>query len=384
MKFFHLISSNLKRRKLRTALTLLSIVVAFILYGYLGAIARAMDQGVSLAGADRLIVRHRVSITQPLPESYQRRILSIPGVEAAAHASWFGGIYQDPRNFFAQMAVVPEEYLDLYPEFLVPEDQRLAFARTRTGALVGRRTAEKYGWKIGDRIPIQATVWVKKDGETTWEFDLVGIYDGAEEGTDTTNFYFHYEYLNEARAFGEGIVGWYMVRVHDPERAPTVARLVDSEFANSPQETKTETEGAFLRGWAQQIGDITTIMSAILSAVFFTILLVTGNTMAQSVRERTEEFGVLKAMGFNNLLTLALVLAESCLLALLGGAAGLAIAWFLIASGDPTGGALPIFFFPRQNLLWGILIALALGLAAGWLPARQAMRLRIAEALRRM
>lgn len=384
MRFFHLILSNLKRRKLRTALTLLSIVVAFILYGYLAAIARAMDQGVSLAGADRLIVRHRVSITQPLPENYQRRILSVPGVEAVAHASWFGGIYQDPRNFFAQMAIVPEEYLELYPEFLLPEDQRLAFIRTRTGAIAGRRLAQKYGWKIGDRIPLQATVWVKKDGEANWDFELVGIYDGAEEGTDTTNFYFHYDYLDEARAFGEGLVGWYMVRVQDPDRAATVARLIDTEFANSPQETKTETEGAFLRGWAQQIGDITTIMSAILSAVFFTILLVTGNTMAQSVRERAEELGVLKAMGFSNLLTLALVLAESCLLALLGGIAGLAIAWFLIASGDPTGGALPIFYFPRHNLLWGFFLALALGLAAGWLPARQAMRLRIAEALRRM
>lgn len=384
MRFFHLISSNLKRRKLRTALTFLSIVVAFILYGYLAAIARAMDQGVSLAGADRLFVRHRVSITQPLPESYQRRILSIPGVQSAAHASWFGGIYQDPKNFFAQMAIVPAEYLDLYPEFLLPEDQRLTFIRTRTGAVAGRRLAQKYGWKIGDRIPLQATVWVRNNGDTTWEFDLVGIYDGAEEGTDTTNFYFHYDYLDEGRAFGHGLVGWFMVRVQDPERAATAARLIDAEFANSPQETKSETEGAFLRGWAQQIGDITTIMSAILGAVFFTILLVTGNTMAQSVRERSEELGVLKAMGFNNLLTLCLVLAESCLLALLGGATGLAIAWFLIASGDPTGGALPIFFFPRQNLLWGILIALALGLAAGWIPARQARRLRIAEALRRM
>ena len=384
MRFFHLISSNLKRRKLRTALTFLSIVVAFILYGYLAAIARAMDQGVSLAGADRLFVRHRVSITQPLPESYQRRILSIPGVQSAAHASWFGGIYQDPKNFFAQMAIVPAEYLDLYPEFLLPEDQRLTFIRTRTGAVAGRRLAWKYGWKIGDRIPLQATVWVRNNGDTTWEFDLVGIYDGAEEGTDTTNFYFHYDYLDEGRAFGHGLVGWFMVRVQDPERAATAARLIDAEFANSPQETKSETEGAFLRGWAQQIGDITTIMSAILGAVFFTILLVTGNTMAQSVRERSEELGVLKAMGFNNLLTLCLVLAESCLLALLGGATGLAIAWFLIASGDPTGGALPIFFFPRQNLLWGILIALALGLAAGWIPARQAGRLRIAEALRRM
>lgn len=383
MKFLHLILGNLQRRKLRTALTLLSIVVAFILYGYLAAIGRALGQGVSLAGADRLIVRHKVSITQPLPVSYHRRILSIPGVQAAAHASWFGGIYQEPRNFFAQIAIVPEQYLSLYPEFLLPDEQRMAFARTRTGAIAGRRLAQKYGWKIGDRIPLQATVWVRKNGEVAWEFELMGIYDGAEAGTDTMNFYFQYDYLDEARAFGQGLVGWFMVRVQDPDRAATVARGIDAEFANSAQETKTETEGAFLRGWAQQIGDITTMMVAILSAVFFTILLVTGNTMAQSVRERTEEFGVLKAMGFSNILALALVLAESCCLALAGGFCGLGIAWFLIASGDPTGGALPIFYFPLHSLLWGMLLALGLGMAAGWLPARQAMRLQIAEALRR-
>jgi len=218
----------------------------------------------------------------------------------------------------------------------------------------------------------------------TWEFDLVGIYDGAEAGTDTSNFFFRYDYFDEARIFGEGYVGWYMVRVEDPAAAEAAAQRIDDEFANSPFETKSETEGAFLRGWAKQIGDITTMMVAILSAVFFTILLVAGNTMAQSVRERTEELGALKAMGFTNELVLRLVLAESCLLSGLGGALGLGLAYVLISHGDPTGGLLPMFFFPTDNILLGVVFVFGLGLVAGALPALQAMRLGIAEALRRV
>ena len=384
MKFLPLIWSNLKRKKLRTLLTMLSILVAFVLYGYLSAINAALNQGVSVAGVDRLIVRHRISIIQPLPVSYQKRMAGVAGVKAVTHASWFGGIYQDPKNFFGQMAVVPEEFLAMFPENLLPEDQKQAWFRTRTGAIAGRKTAERFGWKVGNRIPLQATVWQKKNGETTWEFDLVGIYDGAEAGTDTSNFFFHYDYFDEARLFGRGYVGWYYARVSDPQEAAAVAQGIDDEFANSPAETKAETEGAFLRAWARQIGDITTMMVAILSAVFFTILLVAGNTMAQSVRERTEELGALKAMGFTNQQVLALVLAESCLLAGLGGGLGLGLACALISRGDPTGGLLPMFFFPANNILLGVGFVLALGLVAGALPALQAMRLQIAEALRQV
>lgn len=383
MKFFPLIWGNLKRRKMRTLLTVLSILVAFILYGYLSAIARALDQGVSVAGADRLMVRHKISITQVLPESYKLRMSRLVGVKSGTHATWFGGIYQDAKNFFPQMAVVPGEWLDTYPEYLLPEDQRQAWMTTRTGAIVGRKTAQRFGWKIGDRIPIQATIWRKKTGEAQWEFDLVGIYDGATKGTDDTNFFFRHDYFDESRLFGKGLVGWYIVRVDEPAEAGAVAQRIDEEFANSPWETKAETEGAFLRGWARQIGDITTIMVAILSAVFFTILLVAGNTMAQSVRERTDELGVLKALGYTNVQVMVLVLGESCLLSVLGGVLGLGLAWMLIARGDPTRGALPIFFFPPENLVVGVGLIFALGLVAGFLPALQAMRLQIAEALRR-
>lgn len=383
MRFLPLIWGNLTRRKLRTLLTVLSIMVAFVLFGYLAAIRRALDQGVSVAGADRLLTRQKVSITQPLPESYKARIARLPGVWKVTHLTWFGGIYQDPKNFFGQMAVIPDEFLEIFPEYRLPEAQRQAWLRTRNGAIVGRRTANRFNWKIGDRIPLQATVWRKKTGELYWEFEIVGIYDGATQATDDTNFYFRYDYFDESRMFGRGLVGWYAVRVRDPDEAAAVAERIDQEFANSPNETKTETEGAFLRGWARQIGDITAIMVAILSAVFFTILLVAGNTMAQSVRERLDELGLLKALGFTHLQVLALVLAESFLLAGLGGGAGLAVAGALISAGDPTRGALPIFYFPNETVGVGVALMLGLGLAAGIFPALQAMRLQVAEALRR-
>ena len=384
MRFLHLIGSNLMRKKLRTLLTLLSILVAFLLYGYLAAIREAFNAGVSVAGADRLIARHKVTIAQLLPQSYKARIARIPGVALVSHASWFGGVYQRPSNFFPQFAVEPEEYLALYPEFRLPPDQKKAWIETRTAALAGRRTAAKYGWKVGDRIPIQATIWQKANGQSTWEFDLVGIYDGAQQGTDTTQFLFHYDYLDEARAFAKGFVGWYIVRIEDPEQAAETARKIDEEFANSSAETKAETELAFVQAFAKQVGDIGKIMVAILSAVFFTILLVAGNTMSQAVRERAEELGVLKALGFTNEQVLLLVLTESGLLSVLGGLLGLGLAWVLIARGDPTGGALPIFFFPPRAIWLGLGLIVALGFAAGIFPALKAMRLNIAEALRRM
>jgi putative ABC transport system permease protein len=383
MKYLPLIWSNLMRKKFRALLTLLSILVAFVLYGYLSAIGQALDQGVSVAGVDRLVVRHRVSIINQLPESYKDRIARLAGVAEVSHATWFGGIYQEPKNFFAQMPVEPAAWLSLYPEFLLSEAARKAWLEKRTGAIVGRKTADRFGWKVGDRIPIQATIWVKQDGSRLWEFDLVGIYEGAKKGTDTTQFFFRYDYFQESRAYMKGQVGWYVVRVKNPAESAAVARRIDAEFANSSAETKAETESAFVQGYAKQVGDITTILTAILSAVFFTILLVAGNTMAQAVRERTEELGVLKALGFTNLQVLGLVLAESCLLSGLGGGLGLTLGWALIAAGDPTRGALPMFYFPTTALVVGVLMAATLGVVTGLVPAWQAMRLRVAEALRR-
>jgi putative ABC transport system permease protein len=383
VKFIYLVWSNLMRRKLRTLLTLLSILVAFLLFGYLGAIRQGFSQGIDVAGLDRLIVRHKVSIIQLLPEAYESRIEQIDGVEDAVYQTWFGGIYQKPSNFFAQMPVKPDEYLDMYPEFLLRAEQRDAWRNTRSGAIAGRGIAERFGWKVGDRIPINATVWTRKGGELTWEFDLVGIYDGAEKGTDTSQFLFRYDFFDESRQFGQGLVGWYTVRVADPERAAEIAAAIDAEFANSPRETKAEPEGAFLQGFANQVGDVGFIMMSIIAAVFFTILLVAGNTMAYAVRERTNELAVLKAVGFTDGGVLGLVLGESFLLTILGGGLGLGLAWLLVSMGDPTNGSLPVFYIPAQDLAAGVVLILLMALLAGILPALQAQRLRIADALRR-
>jgi len=386
MKFLTLVWSNLKRKKTRLILTLLSILVAFLLYGFLCAIKQALAGGVELAGADRLIVRHKVSIIQLLPEAYKLRIERIPGVALATHQTWFGGIYQEPKNFFMQNPVVPEEFLSIHPELVLPPEQLKAWLQTRTGAIVGRKTAERFHWKVGDRIPIRSTIWARADGNRVWEFDLVGIYDGRDKGTDTTPFFLRYDYFDEERrpGWGKGQVGWYTIRVKDPAQAAEVAKAVDKEFENSSAETKTEPEGAFVQGWAKQIGNITYIIATILGAVFFTILLVTGNTIAQSVRERTGEWGVLKAIGFTNVQVLMLILAESCLLSVLGGALGLGLAWVMISHGDPTKGLLPMFLFRTSDLVLGLGFALLLGLVTGIFPALQATRLQVANALRRM
>ena len=381
MKFLPLIWANLKRKKLRTALTLLSILVAFVLFGLLCAIKQALVGGVELAGADRLIVRHKVSIIQLLPESYKARMERIPGVDFAVHQTWFGGVYQDPKNFFMQTPVVPDEFMRMFPEFQLPPAQLEAWQATRTGAIVGRNTAQRFGFKPGDKIPIMSPIW----GQRTWEFDLVGIYDGREKGTDTTALFFRYDYFEESRAAqAKGLVGWYTIKVKDPARAAEVAAAVDREFENSPAETKTEPEGAFVQGWAKQIGNVALIVAAILGAVFFTILLVAGSTMSQAVRERIGELGVLKAIGFTSAQVVALVLAESCVLALLGGGLGLGLAWAITSRGDPTGGMLPLFYLPSSDLVLGAALALVLGVLTGIFPALQAMRLRVADALRRI
>ncbi len=384
MRFSQLIWGNLKRKKLRTGLTLLSIVVAFVLFGVLSAIKQALTGGVTMEGANRLIVRQKVSIINLLPESYKARMERLPGVDLATHQTWFGGIYQDPKNFFMQNPVVPEEFLEMHPEIILTPDQKLAWLRLRTGAIVGRKTADKFHWKIGDKIPIQTPIWVRTDSSHLWEFDIVGIYDSRDKNVDTTPLFFRYDYFEEGRLGAKGQVGWYTIRVRDPDQATEIAKLVDKEFENSSAETKTEPEGAFIQNWAKQVGNIALITAAIVGAVFFTILLVTGNTMSHSVRERTGELGVLKAIGFTSGQVLMLVLFESCSIALLGGVLGLSLAWLVTSGGDPTGGMLPQFFFPVRDFFVGMGFSLALGVTTGFFPAIYAMRLRVAEALRRM
>ncbi len=383
MRFLPLVWRNLLRRRARTLFTLLSVTVAFLLYGLLMTIRTAFTLGVDVAGADRLVVVHKVSFIIPLPVSYQARIRSVPGVADVTHATWFGGVYQEPANFFPQIAVEPEPWLRLYPEYVLPDDQKHAWVRDRTAAIVGRATAERFGWKVGDRVPIQGTIYRRKDGSALWTFTIAGIYDGDKPGVDTTQLFFHYDYLDEARQWGTGLVGWYVLRVADPARSAEIAHRVDALFANSPYETKTATEKAFVQSFANQVGDIGAILTAVLAAVFFTILLVTGNTMAQAVRERTGELAVLKTLGYSNGRVLALVLAESCAIALVGGAAGLGLAWALVQRGDPTGGLLPAFYLPWRAVAAGAAAVVLLGVVSGLLPAVQASRLRIVDALRR-
>ena len=383
MKFLPLVWKNIWRRKFRTIFTLLSIFIAFILFGILMTIRQSFTFGVEIAGADRLVLIHKVSLIMPLPVSYKERLQQTTGVEVASHQTWFGGIYQDPSNFFANIAVEPDDFLKIYPEFVLPPDQAEAWRDDRQGAIVGRDLAERFGWKIGDRIPLTAPIWLPKGGGTTWEFNIVGIYDGAD-AVDKTQMFFRYDYLDENRANGAGQVGWYVVKISDAAQAVDLSRTFDDMFANSSAETKTTTEKGFVEGFAKQIGDIGAIMIAISSTVLFMFGLVAASTMAQSVRERTSEFAVLKTLGFSGTTILTLVLVESLFIAFTGGLLGLGLAWlFVTMTGDPTNGMLPIFVLPPRDLVIGVGLMVMMGLLAGLMPAVAAMRLKITDALRR-
>jgi putative ABC transport system permease protein len=381
MKFLPLLWSSLWRKKIRTIFTLLSIFVAFLLFGLLMTIRTAFTFGVDIAGLDRLVLIHKVSLIMPLPVSYLERLRSTEGVALATHNTWFGGVYQDPSNFFAQIVVDPEPFMTLYPEYRLPAEQMQAWLADRQGAVVGVDLARRFNWSIGDRVPIQGTIWQPKQGQV-WEFNIVGIYDG-DAGVDKTQFFFRYDYLDENRQQGQGVVGWYIVKINDASQAQQMAARFDDMFANSAAETKTTTEKGFVEGFAKQVGDIGAIMVAILVAVLFTMLLVAANTMAQSVRERTSEVGVLKTLGFSNTAILVLVLTESVLIAVIGGGLGLLVAWLFVQQGDPTGGMLPIFVLPSRDVAIGGVLIVGLGLVAGVLPAWNAMQLRITDALRR-
>jgi putative ABC transport system permease protein len=324
---------------------------------------------------------HKVSLIQLLPIKYADDIRKTPGVLQAGYSTWFGGTYQDNANQFAVMAI-DADYFKLYPEARVPDDQMKAWLADRQGAIIGRKTAEKYGWRVGDKVPIQGTIWVPKEGNT-WFFNVSAIYDGDRD-FDTTNFFFHYEYLDENRRGAYGQVGWYVVKIADPSQAAAVAAGLDAQFANSPAETKTSTEKAFIQGFANQLGNIKAIIIAILVAVLFTLfLLVLANTMAQAVRERTSELAVLKTLGFSNWLIVTLVMGESLLLALVGGGLGLGLTWMAVKGGSFNNAFLPVFIIRGRDVVVGLLLCGALGVIAGLLPATMAMRLRITDALRR-
>jgi putative ABC transport system permease protein len=388
MKFLPLVFRNLGRKKVRTAFTLLSVFISFLLFGLLAAVRAGFSQGAEAASPDRLITINKVSLIQPLPIKYGAIISAIPGVEKISHQNWFGGYYQDQRNQDAQFAVDPESFLEVHDEFVLTDEEKARWIADRTGAIVGRSLAEKYGWKVGDRIPLQATIWQRKDGSRTWEFTIDGIYDGRQKGVDTSQFYFHYEYLREGAAgFGVGgefnLVGMYELRIADPAQGSAIAKEIDRRFANSEYETKTTTEKAFAQSFANQIGSVGAIVTGIVGVVFFTLLLVAGNTMAQAVRERTGELGVLKTLGFTDGKVLALVLGESLLIALAGGLPGLFLARAAVTGVDLPLGFMPELYIRGEMLAVGVGLVFALGIVTGAIPAWQAMRLSIVDALRR-
>jgi putative ABC transport system permease protein len=382
-KYLPLLASSLRRKRLRTFFTVASILVAFLLFGLSESMRFALQAGVEIAGADRLLTMHKVSFTQLLPASYQNRIKAIEGVVAVTPQTWFGGWFRDERNQIPTFPTEPLTYLRIYPEIVMPEDQKQAWIADRAGIIVGRSLADLFGWKLGDMVPLRSAIWRREDGSETWDVTVRGIYD-LPGGGDTRQIVMHQDYFEEAKQQAKGLIGWYVIKVDSVDRAQSIAKRIDTMFANSPAETKTSSERAMAQSFVNQIGNIGAILSAIVAAVFFTMLLVTANTIAQSVRERTNEIGVLKTLGFSNGGVMGLVLAESILVTTIGGVLGMLLAWWAGIQFEPTlNQYLPGFRVPPAAFVQALAYMVALGMIAGALPAWQAMRLRIVEALRR-
>jgi putative ABC transport system permease protein len=383
MKYLHLIWAALFRRKTRTLLTLVSIIAAFLLFGMLDAVRTSFDQaGKSANGAERLQTGSKLSFIQTLPSSLELPISKVDGVKAVAYANWFGGAYQDPHNQIFSFAVSPN-YMDLFPEIELASGQRKAFDDTRSGVLVGEDLAARYHWKVGDRLPLQSTIFPTHDGTKNWTFDIVGILHPKDKnagGMFKQLILLHWKYFDESTPYNRGSVGWYVSRVADVNQSDRVAKAIDAISANSDHETRTQTEQAAAAGWIKQLADIGLIVSSIMGAVFFTLMLLSGNTMMMAVRERTSELAVLKTIGFSSASIMCMVLAESVLLLLIGGVIGLGLATMLIpAVAANSGLGLPPV--GASNWVLGIVLMTAIGLVVGVIPAMRAMRLNIVDAL---
>ena len=385
MKYLHLVWAELFRRKTRTFLTLVSILAAFLLFGLLDGVRASFDEaGQSVNGAQRLQTGSRLSFIQTLPISLLPRVEKVEGVADTTYANWFGGAYQDPRNQIFSFAVAPN-YLDLYPEIKVDPAELEAFHATRTGILVGEKLMSRFGWKVGQKIPLQSTIFPNSDGSKNWAFDIVGVLHGGDDanaGWNSQLLLLHYKYFEESTPYVDGDVGWYVSRVTDVNQADRIAKAIDALSRNSDHETKTMTEQAATANWMKQMADIGLIVGSIMGAVFFTLLLLTGNTMAQAVRERTSELAVLKTIGFTSTSVLLMVLAESVLLVLIGGLAGVALST-VVGSGASaaSGGMINIPALGLDGWMTAIGLMVAIGLLVGALPAIRAMRLNIVDAL---
>ena len=383
MKYLHLIWAALFRRKTRTILTLLSITMAFLLFGLLDAVRVSFaEAGQSANGAERLQTGAKLSFIQPLPKSLQARIAQVPGVKDVAHANWFGGAYQDPHNQIFTFAV-SDNYLDVYPEVTVSPEERKAFDATADGVLVGDILMKKYKWKVGDRLPLQSQIFPNKEGSKNWSFQIVGTMASKDnKAFQSQMIVLHWKTFDETTPYNRGAVGWYVSRVADVNESDRIAKAIDALSVNSDHETKTQTEQAATKNWIKQMADIGLIVTSIMGAVFFTLVLLTGNTMMQAVRERTSELAVLKTIGFSSPKVLALVLAESVLLLLLGGLIGLGLVSLIsLVLPAMSGGMITRTHVHASSWAVGIGLAVAIGLVIGALPALRAMRLNIVDAL---
>lgn len=383
-RWLPLIWANLKRRKLRLVFTFTSIVVAFLLFGLIDALRAGLSGGVNAAGADRLVMRSRVNLTTPLPLAYYEKVKSFPGVRAVTTFNWFGGVYRNPKEQIQVQATRPEDFLAVYPDFILPPDEIEAWKRDRQGIVVGKMLAQEYGWKVGQRIPLRSQIWRKANNSDTWEFNIVGIYDVKDASWNARGAFFNYDYFNESLQFGRDTIGSLSIRVADPSQTEQIGERLDALFANSPNETETATERDWIKNFLEQIGDIGMILISITTAVFFTMLLVTANTMSQAVRERTNEIGVLKTLGFSGPLILSLVLVEALLLTIVGALVGLGLAAVLskiiaVIIKDQF----PVFGVGANTFLVGMGLTVAFGLIAGLWPSMMAMRLKVVDALRR-
>lgn len=382
MKYLSLVWAQLFRSKTRTLLTLLSVVTAFLLFGMLDSVRVAFNSGGSVDGANRMITTSRLSITQSLPVRLQEQIRTVPGVKDVTYAMWFGGIYQDPKNFFPSFSVAPN-YFDVYTNLQLPPEQLKAFQDTQTGAVVGEALAKEFGWKVGDTIPLQATIFPRQ-GSNDWPLQLVGIFrskDRAAASGEERQLMMNWKYFDESNDYIKSQVSWYTVALDNPAHASRVAQAIDALSMNSDRETKTQTESAFQQSFAKQFADIGLIVTSIMGAVFFTLLLLTGNTMAQAVRERIPELAVLKTLGFKDGTVLWLVLVESVLLVGLGGVVGMALARVILPGlASKAQGMLPATI-PLQTWIVGAVLIVLIGLVVGVLPALRAKRLKIVDAL---
>ena len=386
MNDFDLVRKNLFRRKLRAALMIVSILIAFMIFGVLAGFYRAFTAGEDRAAADRLITVNKINFTQPMPIAYFNRVRAVDGVRQVTHANWFGGYYQDPKNFLMTLAIEPATYFDVYrSELDIPPEQLQAFITDRSSAVIGESMARKWGWKVGDRVPVASNIFTQRsNGSHTWDFTIAGIVKGKAEQVSTDFLLFQYAYFDETRTFGKDTIGWLILQTNSPENNDRVAKTIDAMFANSIAETSTDTEKAFGKAFAAQFGNIALIVFLVVGAAFVTILMIVGNTMALSIRERTREIGVLKTLGFSGPRILRMVLGESVLLALLGGLPGLAIAALItIALRVSLANIAPAFAVSPVIALEGIALMIALGLFTGAIPALNAMRLKIATALGR-